>query len=73
MSKVRQEYHKSQPSTDATAVAVSLPGTQNMAGYWPAAWSMGNLARAGFPASSEGVWPYRYVRAAAARTGTADR
>ena len=27
---------------------------------WPAVWLMGNLARAGYGGTSEGVWPYSY-------------
>ncbi|KZP27994.1 glycoside hydrolase family 16 protein [Athelia psychrophila] len=40
--------------------AVTLPGTTNIAGLWPAVWTMGNLGRAGFGASLEGMWPYSY-------------
>ncbi|KAF8965030.1 glucosidase [Flammula alnicola] len=40
---------------------VQLPGksTPN-SGLWPAVWTMGNLGRAGFGASVEGLWPYSY-------------
>jgi len=41
-------------------VSVTLPGASNIAGLWPAVWSMGNLGRAGFGASLEGMWPYSY-------------
>ncbi|KAF7339606.1 Glycoside hydrolase family 16 protein [Mycena sanguinolenta] len=40
--------------------AVTLPGTNNIHGLWPAVWAMGNLGRAGFGASLEGMWPYTY-------------
>ncbi|KAF8913016.1 glycoside hydrolase family 16 protein [Gymnopilus junonius] len=40
--------------------SVSLPGANNVAGLWPAVWSMGNLGRAGYGASLEGMWPYTY-------------
>lgn len=33
---------------------VSLPGANNVAGLWPAIWTMGNLGRAGYGASLEG-------------------
>jgi len=33
---------------------VSLPGASNVAGLWPAVWTMGNLGRAGYGASLEG-------------------
>jgi beta-glucanase (GH16 family) len=39
---------------------VSLPGATNVAGLWPAIWTMGNLGRAGYGASLEGNWPYSY-------------
>ncbi|KZT06001.1 glycoside hydrolase family 16 protein [Laetiporus sulphureus 93-53] len=41
-------------------VSVSLPGTNNVVGFWPAIWMMGNLGRAGYGASLEGMWPYSY-------------
>ncbi|RXW24687.1 hypothetical protein EST38_g1172 [Candolleomyces aberdarensis] len=40
--------------------AVQLPGLNNVAGMWPAIWTMGNLGRAGYGASLEGMWPYTY-------------
>ncbi|KAF5367017.1 hypothetical protein D9758_003867 [Tetrapyrgos nigripes] len=40
--------------------SVNLPGPSNVVGLWPAIWSMGNLGRAGFGASLEGMWPYSY-------------
>ncbi|KAI0033501.1 beta-glucan synthesis-associated [Vararia minispora EC-137] len=41
-------------------VAVQLPGTNTKPGLWPAVWTMGNLGRAGFGASLDGMWPYTY-------------
>ncbi|KAJ8082976.1 hypothetical protein PM082_008836 [Marasmius tenuissimus] len=40
--------------------SVVLPGMSNVAGLWPAIWTMGNLGRAGYGASLEGLWPYSY-------------
>ncbi|KAJ7770455.1 glycoside hydrolase family 16 protein [Mycena metata] len=40
--------------------AASLPGTNNIHGLWPAFWTMGNLGRAGYGASLDGMWPYTY-------------
>ncbi|KAJ7783618.1 beta-glucan synthesis-associated protein [Mycena maculata] len=40
--------------------AVTLPGINNVQGLWPAVWTMGNLGRAGYGASLEGMWPYTY-------------
>ncbi|KAI5952668.1 SKN1 [Candida jiufengensis] len=37
-----------------------LPGYGNISGLWPGLWSMGNLGRPGYLASTEGVWPYTY-------------
>ncbi len=34
---------------------VSLPGANNVFGLWPAVWTMGNLGRAGYGASLEGM------------------
>ena len=34
---------------------VSLPGVNNILGLWPAVWTMGNLGRAGYGASLEGM------------------
>lgn len=34
---------------------VSLPGVNNIVGLWPAIWTMGNLGRAGYGASLEGM------------------
>ncbi|ESK91623.1 glycoside hydrolase family 16 protein [Moniliophthora roreri MCA 2997] len=47
--------------TGGTVVArVILPGMSNVPGLWPAIWSMGNLGRAGYGATLEGMWPYTY-------------
>ncbi|KAF9012973.1 glycoside hydrolase family 16 protein [Hymenopellis radicata] len=40
--------------------ALILPGANNIAGLWPAVWAMGNLGRAGYGASLDGMWPYTY-------------
>jgi beta-glucanase (GH16 family) len=34
---------------------VSLPGANNVVGLWPAVWTMGNLGRAGYGASTDGM------------------
>ena len=34
---------------------VSLPGLNNIAGLWPAVWTMGNLGRAGYGATLDGM------------------
>lgn len=37
-----------------------LPGEATMPGLWPAFWIMGNLGRATFEGSTDGVWPFSY-------------
>jgi len=37
-----------------------LPGRSDVYGLWPAIWAMGNLGRAGYGASLDGMWPYTY-------------
>ena len=44
----------------ALEISVSLPGPGGSSGLWPGAWTMGNLGRPGFRASTDGVWPYTY-------------
>lgn len=41
-------------------VRVSLPGDNSVGGFWPGVWTMGNLGRPGYGASTEGTWPYTY-------------
>lgn len=41
-------------------LSVKLPGPSNSAGVWPAAWLMGNLARATHEDSTMDVWPWSY-------------
>ncbi|ORY70810.1 glycoside hydrolase family 16 protein [Leucosporidium creatinivorum] len=41
-------------------VSIRLPGSGAIGGYWPGAWTMGNLGRAGHGATTDGVWPYSY-------------
>ncbi|TFK75439.1 glycoside hydrolase family 16 protein [Pluteus cervinus] len=41
-------------------VAVQLPGNNDIVGLWPAIWAMGNLGRAGYGATLQGLWPYTY-------------
>lgn len=40
--------------------SVQLPGFNNVVGMWPALWTMGNLGRAGYGSTLEGMWPYSY-------------
>lgn len=40
--------------------SVQLPNYGNVTGLWPGMWTMGNLGRPGYMATTEGVWPYSY-------------
>lgn len=40
--------------------SISMPGRGDTIGLWPGFWTLGNLARPGYAASSEGMWPYSY-------------
>ncbi|TIB73153.1 hypothetical protein E3Q23_03085 [Wallemia mellicola] len=42
------------------SASVQLPGTNDVWGIWPAFWIMGNLGRAGYGATLDGMWPYTY-------------
>ncbi len=35
--------------------SVQLPGANNVYGLWPALWTMGNLGRAGYGATLDGL------------------
>lgn len=41
-------------------VSVSLPGSPQVSGFWPGVWTMGNLGRPGYGATTDGTWPYTY-------------
>lgn len=40
--------------------SISLPGAGSVSGLWPGFWSMGNLGRPGYAATTDGMWPYSY-------------
>ncbi|ODV79209.1 glycoside hydrolase family 16 protein [Suhomyces tanzawaensis NRRL Y-17324] len=41
-------------------IAARLPNYGGFSGLWPGLWTMGNLGRPGYLATTEGVWPYSY-------------
>lgn len=41
-------------------VSSKLPNFGNVSGLWPGLWTLGNLGRPGYLASTEAVWPYSY-------------
>ncbi|KAJ7494402.1 glycoside hydrolase family 16 protein [Mycena galericulata] len=59
-SGMLQSWNKLCFTTGYIEVSISLPGAPTSPGFWPGAWTMGNLARAGYGATTEGNWPYSY-------------
>lgn len=40
--------------------SASMPGRGDVSGFWPGFWTMGNLGRPGYAATTDGMWPYSY-------------
>ncbi|KAL0574580.1 hypothetical protein V5O48_007392 [Marasmius crinis-equi] len=60
-SGMLQSWNKLCFTSGYVEVAVMLPGANGQAeGYWPGAWTMGNLGRAGYRATTDAMWPYSY-------------
>lgn len=59
-SGMLQSWNKFCFTQGAIEVSANLPNYGNVAGLWPGIWTMGNLARPGYLASTEGLWPYSY-------------
>lgn len=59
-SGMLQSWNKLCYTQGILEVSSKLPNYGNVTGLWPGIWSLGNLARAGYLASSEAVWPYSY-------------
>ncbi|KAJ7778805.1 glycoside hydrolase family 16 protein [Mycena maculata] len=59
-SGMLQSWNKICVTTGYIEVSLSLPGAPTQPGFWPGVWTMGNLARAGYGATTEGNWPYAY-------------
>jgi beta-glucanase (GH16 family) len=59
-SGMLQSWNKLCFSSGYIEVSVSLPGSSKVPGFWPGVWTMGNLGRAGYGATTEGMWPYSY-------------
>jgi beta-glucanase (GH16 family) len=60
MSGMLTSWNKLCFTTGYLEVSLSLPGTSQSPGFWPGAWTMGNLGRPGFGGTTEGTWPYSY-------------
>lgn len=61
-----QTWQKFCFSEGAAEVRARLPGRASQAGLWPAFWLMGNLGRATFPESTDGIWPWLFDECVAA-------
>ncbi|KAF8322566.1 glycoside hydrolase family 16 protein [Clavulina sp. PMI_390] len=59
-SGMLQSWNKFCFTTGYIEVSTVFPGDQNVAGYWPGAWFMGNLGRPGYESTGDGLWPYSY-------------
>ncbi|KAF7977403.1 hypothetical protein HWV62_4035 [Athelia sp. TMB] len=60
-SGMLQSWNKFCFTSGYIEVSMTLPGpNSNTTGYWPGAWTMGNLGRPGYGATTDGVWPYTY-------------
>lgn len=60
-SGMLQSWNKFCFSSGYIEVSMTLPGPDsNTRGYWPGAWTMGNLGRPGYGATTDGTWPYSY-------------
>ncbi|EJF56767.1 beta-glucan synthesis-associated [Dichomitus squalens LYAD-421 SS1] len=60
-SGMLQSWNKFCFTSGYIEVSVTLPGPDsNAKGYWPGAWTMGNLGRPGYRATTDGTWPYSY-------------
>lgn len=59
-SGMLQSWNKLCFTTGILEASISLPGDGVTPGYWPGFWSMGNLGRPGYGATTDGTWPYSY-------------
>jgi beta-glucanase (GH16 family) len=55
-----QSWNKMCFSGGRLEASISLPGQGDISGFWPGFWAMGNLGRAGYAATTDGMWPYSY-------------
>lgn len=59
-SAMVQSWNKLCFSQGKIEASVLLPGSGKVLGLWPGVWTMGNLGRPGYRATTDGVWPYSY-------------
>ncbi|RCK57299.1 Beta-glucan synthesis-associated protein KRE6 [Candida viswanathii] len=55
-----QSWNKMCFTQGKIVISARLPNKGTVSGLWPGLWTMGNLGRPGYLASTEGVWPYSY-------------
>ncbi|KAG8214648.1 glycoside hydrolase family 16 protein [Butyriboletus roseoflavus] len=60
MSGMITSWNKLCFTTGYLEVSVSLPGSSQSPGFWPGAWTMGNLGRPGYGGTTDGTWPFSY-------------
>lgn len=59
-SAMLQSWNKLCFTQGLIVTSVNLPNYGHKMGLWPGLWTLGNLARPGYLASTEGLWPYTY-------------
>lgn len=59
-SAMLQSWNKLCFTQGMIVASAQLPHYGNISGLWPGMWTMGNLGRPGYLATTEGVWPYTY-------------
>jgi hypothetical protein len=59
-----QSWNKFCMREGAIEISARLPGRHSQAGLWPAFWLMGNLGRATYTRSTDGLWPWNYEECA---------
>lgn len=59
-SGMLQSWNKMCFTQGYVEISAMLPGSGDVTGLWPGLWTMGNLGRPGFLASTDGTWPYSY-------------
>ncbi|CUM67684.1 uncharacterized protein PRCAT00005386001 [Priceomyces carsonii] len=59
-SAMVQSWNKMCFTQGILEISARLPHYFNVSGLWPGLWTMGNLGRPGYLASTDGVWPYTY-------------
>ncbi|KAL6452851.1 LOW QUALITY PROTEIN: KRE6 Beta-glucan synthesis-associated protein KRE6 [Candida maltosa Xu316] len=60
LSGMIQSWNKMCYTQGKIVISARLPNKGTVSGLWPGLWTMGNLGRPGYLASTEGVWPYSY-------------